>query len=78
MRWLDRVSLLIVVIVAVPLALAPFIPEPHLWQKAKMLLAGELTQVVDWLDVLMHGVPSLLLLLKLGRMAKQKCARASQ
>lgn len=72
MRWLDRISLLTLIIIAIPLALAPFVPEPHLWEKIKMLLAGDLTQARDGFDLLMHGTPMLLLIVKLSRLAKQR------
>jgi hypothetical protein len=47
------------------LGLAPFTPEPHLWQKLKMLAGGELNTVVDSFDLLMHGFMPALLLLRL-------------
>ena len=72
MRWLDRLPLFTLLIIAIPLALAPFVPEPHLWEKLKMLGAGELNQPVDILDLLMHATPSVLLIVKLIRMAQHK------
>jgi hypothetical protein len=54
------------------LALAPFAPEPHLWQKLKMLLAGTLTRPIDIFDLFLHGAPLVLLVLKLMRPASQK------
>lgn len=69
MRWLDRISLLTLAIITVPLALAPFVPEPHLWEKLKMLVSGQLTQAIDILDLLMHATPVVLVLIKLMRMA---------
>ncbi len=65
---LDRIPLAPLALIAVLLALAPFVPEPHLWQKAKMLLAGALTQPADIFDVFFHGTPLVLLGLKLARM----------
>jgi formylglycine-generating enzyme required for sulfatase activity len=44
MKWLDRIPLWLIALVAVYMVLAPFVPEPHLWQKLKMLFAGELTR----------------------------------
>ena len=74
MRWLDRLPLLTLIIIAIPLALAPFAPEPHLWEKLKMLVNGELNQVIDMLDLLMHATPSALLALKLIRMTTSRRA----
>lgn len=66
-RWLDAIPLIPLAIGAVLLGLAPVSPEPHLWQKLKLLTAGRLTQPVDIFDLLMHGGLPLLLLLKLIR-----------
>ncbi len=68
MQWLDRISLSLLLPAAVLLALAPFVPEPHLWEKLKMLLSGTLTRPIDILDLFLHGVPLVLLALKLVRM----------
>lgn len=67
MQWLDRISLSLLAPVAVLLALAPFTPEPHLWEKLKMLAAGTLVKPLDIFDLLMHGAPLALLVLKLLR-----------
>ncbi len=40
MAWLDSIPLWIIVAVAVWMALAPFMPEPHLIEKLRMLFAG--------------------------------------
>jgi hypothetical protein len=52
------------------LGLAPFYPEPHLLEKLKMLAAGTLSRPIDIFDLLMHGTPLVLLLLKLARRHK--------
>jgi hypothetical protein len=67
--WLDRLSLPLLLIVALTLGLAPFFPEPHVWEKLKMLAAGELVRPIDIFDLLLHGTPWLLLLAKLIRLA---------
>lgn len=64
MKWLDGLSWTTVVILALLLGLAPFTPEPHVWEKLKMLANGELTQLVDGFDLLMHGAPWVVLVLK--------------
>ena len=68
-KTLDRLPLGTLVMIALTLGLAPFVPEPHVWQKLKMLVAGTLTRPVDIFDMLFHGVPWLLLIAKLGRQA---------
>ena len=69
MNWLDRQSLPLILLIALTLGLAPFVPEPHLWQKLKMLSAGELSRPLDIFDLALHGAPWLLLAAKLGRVA---------
>ena len=69
MEWLDRIPLVVLVIAALTLGLAPFVPEPHLWEKLKMLAAGSLSRPLDIFDLLWHAAPWLLLAAKLVRMA---------
>ena len=64
MRWLDKIPYLFIAPLAIFLALAPFSPEPHLWEKLKMLLAGTLVQPVDMFDLFLHATPLVILLLK--------------
>jgi hypothetical protein len=72
MKWLDNVSLTLLLPVAVLLALLPFSPEPHLWEKLKMLAAGTLVRPIDIFDLLMHGAPLVLVALKLVSMARSR------
>ncbi len=69
MAWLDNISLMPLLIVAVALGLAPFYPEPHLVEKLRMLAQGTLRRPIDIFDLLMHATPVVLLALKLIRMA---------
>lgn len=68
MRWLDEIPVFFLVIAALVLGLAPLLPEPHLWEKLKMLVAGALVRPLDIFDLLFHSAPTLLLLVKLARM----------
>ena len=70
MKWLDKIPLTTLVIITLLLGLAPFTPEPHLWQKLKMLAAGELIKPIDIFDLFLHGTPVVLLVIKLLRMRK--------
>lgn len=72
MRWLDSIPLSTLVIITLLLGLAPFAPEPHLWQKIKMLFDGSLSRPIDIFDLVMHGTPAVLLILKLLFMANNK------
>ena len=65
MKWLDKVPMSLLLPAAVLLALLPFTPEPHLWEKLNMLADGTLVRPIDIFDLLLHGVPLLLVALKL-------------
>jgi hypothetical protein len=69
MRLLDQIPLPIALLAALTLGLAPFFPEPHLWEKLKMLAGGTLTRPMDIFDLALHALPWVLLLAKLARMA---------
>lgn len=64
---IDRVPLGAFVLVALTLGLAPFLPEPHVWEKLGMLVAGSLSRPIDIFDLFLHGVPWVLLGVKLYR-----------
>ncbi|MEO5363101.1 MAG: hypothetical protein H7838_05700 [Magnetococcus sp. DMHC-8] len=65
--WLDQLSWTPLLVGAILLALAPFVPEPHLWEKLKMLMAGTLSRPLDIFDLCMHAAPLLLVLFKWWR-----------
>ena len=69
LAFLDNIPLNILIVAALVLGLAPFFPEPHLWEKLKMLVSGNLQKPIDIFDLLMHATPVVLLALKLLRMA---------
>lgn len=68
MQILDQIPWNIAILAALTLGLAPFFPEPHIWEKLKMLASGTLVRPVDIFDFLMHGAPWLLLAAKALRM----------
>jgi len=63
---LDQLPWSIVIIACLTLGLAPFVPEPHIWEKLKMLMAGTLARPIDIFDLLMHAAPFLVAALKLA------------
>lgn len=65
LNWIQSLPVSILVILCLTLGLAPFVPEPHVWEKLKMLAAGSLKRPVDIFDLLMHGLPFILLALRL-------------
>ena len=67
LNWLDKIPLHMIALPATLLALAPFVPEPHLWQKLKMLAAGTLVKPIDIFDLFLHGTPLIFLAIKLVR-----------
>ena len=69
MQLLDQIPLNLAILVALTLGLAPFFPEPHIWEKLKMLAGGPLVRPHDIVDLALHGLPWLVLMAKLARMA---------
>jgi hypothetical protein len=65
--WIDRAPLGVFLVIALTLGLAPYTPEPHVWEKLKMLFAGTLVRPIDIFDLLLHGTPWVLLALKIYR-----------
>lgn len=64
LRWLDNLPWLYLIIAMLTLGLAPFTPEPHVWEKLRMLLQGELSRPLDIFDLCLHGTPFILAILK--------------
>ena len=69
MALLDQIPLNLVIIACLTLGLAPFFPEPHIWEKLKMLAGGNLVKPIDMFDLLMHAAPFVVLVAKLAKMA---------
>lgn len=72
MKWLDSIPLSMLVIAAVILGGAPFVPEPHIIEKIRMLANGTLSRPIDIFDLAFHGLPLILLVLKLARRAQTR------
>lgn len=72
MRWLDRIPLYLLVLVAAWLAVAPISPEPHLVEKARMLSQGVLTRPLDIFDLIFHIAPIGLVALKVWRVMRAR------
>jgi hypothetical protein len=62
---LDKIPWNILIIGSLTLGLAPFVPEPHLFEKIRMLFQGNLVNLVDIFDLCMHGAFPAMLLLKI-------------
>lgn len=66
-RLLDSIPLPLLAVAAVFMALSPFVPQPHLLEKLKMLAGGRLVKPLDIFDLFFHLLPLLLLLAKIWR-----------
>lgn len=67
MKWLDRIPLVWLVVLALWMAVAPITPEPHLIEKLRMLSQGTLSRPLDIFDLFIHTMPLVLLVLRLWR-----------
>ena len=67
LSWVDKLPVKPLLVVAVFFALAPFKPEPHLFEKLRMLSEGVLTRPIDIFDLFMHSFPLVLLAIRLIR-----------
>ncbi len=72
MSFFDRVPYVMLIIWAVFMALAPFVPEPHLIEKIRMLSEGTLVKPIDIFDLFWHLLPDILLVMKLLRDRSRK------
>ena len=72
MNFLDQIPLAFLVVACLTLGLAPFVPEPHIWEKLKMLASGTLSKPIDIFDLFWHAWPFLLLTAKLIRIGTNR------
>lgn len=72
MRWIDRMPMGWLLAVAIYLAGAPFVPEPHLVEKWRMLFEGTLSRPLDVFDFFLHTVPLVVLALRLWREVQRR------
>ena len=76
LKFIESIPLPFFIVLSLFLGLAPFFPEPHLVEKIKMLLAGELSRFIDIFDLLLHGTPWVLLVMKVTSMLRVKMSAA--
>jgi hypothetical protein len=72
LKWIDKLPLGPLVGVAILLAVLPLHSTPHLLEKLGMLVQGALIKPIDIFDLLMHGTPAALLIIRLTRMMLKK------
>ena len=63
-EFLDKLPWSILIFLCLTLGLAPFFP-PHLFEKIKMLIEGQLVRPIDWFDLVMHAISWISLIIKL-------------
>ncbi len=67
MNWIDEIPWLFIIVACAFFGLAPFVPEPHVWEKLKLLAAGQLTRPLDIFDLALHAAPFVLAGVKFWR-----------
>ncbi|PIV88322.1 MAG: RND transporter [Hydrogenophilales bacterium CG17_big_fil_post_rev_8_21_14_2_50_63_12] len=70
MRFIDKLPYSALLIMTVLMLGAPFVPEPHLVEKMRMLMDGTLAKPLDMFDVVWHLLPATLLIVKLVKSRK--------
>ena len=74
LKYIDKIPLLPLTIAAIFMSLAPFTPEPHLIEKSRMLINGELSKAIDIFDLFWHSFLIVLLAIRLLRYKKTTAA----
>ena len=70
LKYIDRIPLGPLVIVTLIMTFAPFVPEPHILEKSRMLVSGELTKGIDIFDLFWHSFLIVILVIRLVRLKK--------
>ena len=63
-EFLNKIPWGMIILLCLTLGLAPFKP-PHIVEKITLLVQGKLVRPIDWFDLVLHGIPWILLILKL-------------
>ncbi len=67
LQWIDQLPLPLLIMASLLLGLAPFVPEPHLVEKLRMLGQGTLIKPLDIFDLCLHAAPLIVLVIRLVR-----------
>lgn len=78
MRVIREFPFPILIVLAVLMLGAPFVPEPHLVEKARMAMNGTLTRPIDIFDVVWHLLPTALLVWKTVLWRRERMAVKGQ
>jgi hypothetical protein len=69
--WLDRIPWGIAVLAALTFGLSPFVPEPHVWMKLRLLAQGARVTAADAIDLMLHAAPWAVLAAKAVRQLRR-------
>jgi hypothetical protein len=61
--FIKNIEWSILILFCLTLGLAPYAP-PHLFEKINMLIKGTLKRPIDWIDLVFHSIPWILLFIK--------------
>lgn len=64
-------SVVVAIGLCLTLGLAPFHPEPHIIKQLRNVLHGQLREVIDVFDLVIHGFPFLVLFLVVVRIVRE-------
>jgi hypothetical protein len=78
MRFIRDMPFPILIVITVLMLGAPFVPEPHLVEKARMAMNGTLTRPIDLFDVAWHLLPAALLVWKTVLWRRERAAVKDQ
>jgi len=64
-QFIEKIPWLVIVLLCIAPGLAPYTPQPHIVEKLLMLQQAALTKPIDIFDLVLHGLPFVLLVAKL-------------
>jgi hypothetical protein len=75
MQFIDQFPYPILIALTLFMLGAPFVPEPHLVEKMRMLSEGTLTRPLDIFDVFWHLLPAMILAIKFARQRRDRASK---
>ena len=72
LAWLDRIPWGIAILATLTFGLSPFVPEPHVWLKLRLLARGGVVKAADAIDLLLHAAPWAVLAAKVVRGVRRR------
>ncbi|MDQ7015814.1 MAG: RND transporter [Gammaproteobacteria bacterium] len=67
LKFVDKLPWVMLIVGTIFLGSAPFVPEPHLVEKLRMLFEGSLSRPMDIFDLFLHASMPTLLIIKTSR-----------